>query len=194
MQVIKRSGKREEVSFDKITARIKKLCYGLDQSYVKPIEISMKVVQGIYDGVSTSELDNLAAETAASMAVSHPEYALLAARIAISNLHKKTNKSFSETMEVLYNYIDPISGDNASLISDEMIGNVRKNADLIDSTVIYDRDYDFDYFGFKTLERSYLLRTNGNVTERPQHMIMRAALGIHGEDLDAAFETYHLMS
>jgi ribonucleoside-diphosphate reductase alpha chain len=194
MQVIKRSGKREEVSFDKITARIKKLCYGLDQSYVKPIEISMKVVQGIYDGVTTSELDNLAAETSASMAVSHPEYALLAARIAISNLHKKTNKSFSETMEVLYKYIDPISGDNASLISEEMIENVREHADLIDSTLIYDRDYDFDYFGFKTLERSYLLRTNGNVTERPQHMIMRAALGIHGKDLDAAFETYHMMS
>jgi len=194
MQVIKRSGKREEVSFDKITARIKKLCYGLDQNYVNPIEISMKVVQGIYDGVDTSELDNLAAETAASMAVSHPEYALLAARIAVSNLHKKTNKSFSETMEALYNYVDPISGEAAALISEEMIENVRKNADQIDSTVIYDRDYDFDYFGFKTLERSYLLRMNGAVTERPQHMIMRAALGIHGEDLEAAFETYHLMS
>jgi len=194
MQVIKRSGKREEVSFDKITARIKKLCYGLDQNYVNPIEISMKVVQGIYDGVDTSELDNLAAETAASMAVSHPEYALLAARIAISNLHKKTNKSFSETMEVLYNYVDPISGEAAGLISDEMIENVRKNADQIDSAVIYDRDYDFDYFGFKTLERSYLLRTNGEITERPQHMLMRAALGIHGADLEAAFETYHMMS
>jgi len=194
MQVIKRSGKREEVSFDKITARIKKLCYGLNQTYVNPIEISMKVVQGIYDGVDTSELDNLAAETAASMAVNHPEYALLAARIAVSNLHKKTNKSFSETMELLYNYVDPISNKPAALISKEMITNVRNHADQIDSTLIYDRDYAFDYFGFKTLERSYLLRTNGNVTERPQHMIMRAALGIHGEDLEAAFETYHMMS
>ncbi|MDX1478629.1 MAG: ribonucleoside-diphosphate reductase subunit alpha [Saprospiraceae bacterium] len=194
MQVVKRSGKREDVSFDKITARIKKLCYGLDLNYVKPIEISMKVVQGIYDGVSTSELDNLAAETAATMATKHPDYALLAARIAISNLHKKTNKSFSRTMKALYNYIDPISGEKAGLIGDETMQVIRKHADRIDSAIIFDRDYSFDYFGFKTLERSYLLKMDGDVVERPQHMMMRAAIGIHGEDIDAAIETYNLMS
>lgn len=194
MQVLKRSGKLEDVSFDKITARIKKLCYGLDQTHIKPIEISKRVVQGIYDGVATSQLDNLAAETAASMAAQHPEYALLAARIAISNLHKNTNKSFSQTMEDLYTYIDPMTGEKAGLISDELIKVVREHGDTIDSAIIYDRDYAFDYFGFKTLERSYLLRMDGQVVERPQHMLMRAALGIHGEDLEAAFETYNLMS
>ena len=194
MQVVKRSGKRESVSFDKITARIKKLCYGLDQDYVDPIQISMKVVQGIYDGVNTSDLDNLAAETAATMATVHPDNALLAARIAISNLHKKTDKSFSDTMEALYSYIDPVSGDKAGLISDEVIEIVRTSKDRINSAIIYDRDYAFDYFGFKTLERSYLLKMDGQVVERPQHMLMRAAIGIHMHDIDAAIETYHLMS
>ncbi len=194
MQVIKRNGKREDVSFDKITARIKKLCYGLNRTYVDPIEISKKVVQGIFDGVSTSELDNLAAETAATMATTHPDNARLAARIAISNLHKNTKKSFSDTMKDLYDYIDPQTGDKAGLISEETMAIVEKNADQLDSAIIYDRDYGFDYFGFKTLERSYLLRTDGNVVERPQHMLMRAAVGIHGEDIDDAIETYHLMS
>jgi ribonucleoside-diphosphate reductase alpha subunit len=194
MQVIKRGGKREEVSFDKITARVRKLCYGLDPRYVDPIEICKKVIQGLYDGVTTSELDNLAAETAASMAAIHPDYANLAARIAISNLHKNTDKSFSRTMRELYQYIDPKIGDRANLISDDMNRIIQKNKDIIDSAIIYDRDYSFDYFGFKTLERSYLLRMDGQVVERPQHLLMRAALGIHGEDIDAAIETYHLMS
>lgn len=194
MQVVKRSGKRETVSFDKITARIKKLCYGLDKDYIEPIEIGKKVIQGLYDGVSTTELDNLAAETAASMAANHPEYALLAARIAISNLHKNTDKSFSATMQGLYDYIDPKTGDKAGLISDETMATVTKYADRIDSAIIYDRDYAFDFFGFKTLERSYLLRMDGEVVERPQHMLMRAAVGIHGEDIEAAIETYNLMS
>jgi len=194
MKVIKRSGKQEDVSFDKITARVKKLCYGLNQDYIDPIEIAKKVIQGIYDGVATSELDNLAAETAATMATIHPEYALLAARIAVSNLHKNTDKSFSKTMEGLYNYIDPVNNERANLISDEMIKIVRKNKDLLDSAIIYDRDYGFDYFGFKTLERSYLLRMDSKVVERPQHLLMRAAVGIHGEDIDSAIETYTLMS
>ena len=193
MQVIKRNGKREEVSFDKITARIKKLVYGLSD-HVNPIKISMKVIEGLYDGVSTSDLDNLAAETAATMAAVHPDYALLAARIAISNLHKNTNKSFSETMEGLYNYIDPVTYQKAGLISDITIDVIRRHADTLDSAIIYDRDYSFDYFGFKTLERSYLLRMNGDVVERPQHMLMRASVGIHGEDIVSAIETYHLMS
>ena len=194
MKVIKRSGKRENVSFDKITARVKKLCYGLSQQYVDPIEIAKKVIQGLYDGVTTTELDNLAAETAATMATQHPDYALLAARIALSNLHKNTDKSFSKTMEDLYNYIDPKTNEKAGLISDETFELIMKNKDFLDSSIIYDRDYNFDYFGFKTLERSYLLKMDGKVVERPQHMLMRAALGIHGEDIDAAIETYELMS
>lgn len=194
MQVIKRSGKRESVSFDKITARVKKLCYNLDTRYVNYIEISKKVIQGLYDGVTTTELDNLAAETAATMAADHPDYAQLAARIAISNLHKNTDKSFAKTMKALYNYIDPKTGDKAGLISDEIYKIVWENKDQLDSAIIYDRDYNFDFFGFKTLERSYLLRMNGEVVERPQHMLMRAAVGIHGEDIESAIETYRLMS
>ncbi len=193
MQVIKRTGKREEVSFDKITARVKKLVYGLSD-HVNPIKISMKVIEGLYDGVSTSDLDNLAAETAATMTAIHPDYALLAARVAISNLHKNTNKSFSETMEALYNYIDPITKQKAGLISDLTIDIIRRHADQLDSAIIYDRDYGFDYFGFKTLERSYLLRMDKQVVERPQHMLMRASIGIHGEDVASAIETYNLMS
>jgi len=193
MQVIKRNAKREDVSFDKITARVKKLVYGLSD-HVNPIKISMKVIEGLYDGVSTSDLDNLAAETSATMAAIHPDYALLASRIAISNLHKNTNKSFSETMEGLYNYVDPVNGKKAGLISNTTIDIIRRNADQLDSAIIYDRDFTFDYFGFKTLERSYLLRMNGKVVERPQHMLMRASVGIHGEDITSAVETYHLMS
>ncbi|MEM1120583.1 MAG: ribonucleoside-diphosphate reductase subunit alpha [Bacteroidota bacterium] len=194
MQVLKRSGKKESVSFDKITARIKKLCYGLNSQYVDYIEISKKVIQGLYDGVTTVELDNLAAETAATMAANHPDNAILAARIAISNLHKETNKSFSKTIKALYNYIDPKTGEKAGLIGDDAYKFIWKNRDKIDSAIIYDRDYNFDYFGFKTLERSYLLRMDKQVVERPQHMLMRAAIGIHGEDLDSAIETYNLMS
>jgi len=194
MQVIKRSNKMEAVSFDKITARISKLCYGLNMEFVDPIEISKKVIQGLYNGVRTTDLDNLAAETAATMASKHPDYALLAARIAVSNLHKNTEKSFYETMLSLYNYIDSKTSENAGLISHETMAVIEKNKDLLDSTIIYDRDYGYDYFGFKTLEKSYLLRLDGEVVERPQHMIMRASVGIHGENIDAAIETYHLMS
>ncbi|MBK8735452.1 MAG: ribonucleoside-diphosphate reductase subunit alpha [Saprospiraceae bacterium] len=194
MQVLKRNGKREDVSFDKITARIKKLCYGLDANFVDSIEISKKVIQGIYDGVTTTELDNLAAETAASFVAVHPDYALLAARIAVSNLHKNTNKSFSETMITLYDYVDQKTNQKAGLISDDTIKIVRKYSDKLNSSIIYDRDYSFDYFGFKTLERSYLLRADGKVIERPQHLLMRAAIGIHGDDITSAIETYNLMS
>ncbi len=194
MQVIKRSNKKESVSFDKVTARISKLCYGLNEQFVDPIEISKKVIQGLYDGVKTTDLDNLAAETSASMAARHPDYAILAARIAVSNLHKNTEKSFSITMEGLYNYIDPKTGQRAGLISDETIDVIRRNADILDSSIIYDRDYSFDYFGFKTLEKSYLLRMNDDVIERPQHLLMRASVGIHGDNITAAIETYNLMS
>ncbi|TND09923.1 MAG: ribonucleoside-diphosphate reductase alpha chain [Bacteroidetes bacterium] len=194
MYVIKRDGSRESVKFDKITARIQKLCYGLEPVHVGPVDVAMKVIQGIYPGVTTSELDNLAAETAASLTTKHPDYALLASRIAISNLHKNTLKSFSKTMEILYNYIDPKTGQKAALISDEVYEIIENNAQLLDSSIIYDRDFGYDYFGFKTLERSYLLKINGKVAERPQHMLMRVAVGIHRADVESAIETYNLMS
>ncbi len=194
MQVIKRSGGREDVSFDKITARIKKLCYGLDETFVDHIDVSKKVIQGLYDGVTTVELDNLAAETSASMSTVHPDYAQLAARIAISNLHKETDKSFSATMEGLYNYVDPKNGKPAALIGEDTMQVIRDNRSKLDAAIIYDRDFEFDYFGYKTLERSYLMRRDGAVVERPQHMLMRVAVGIHQDDVDAAIETYQLMS
>lgn len=194
MLVIKRDGRRESVKFDKITARIEKLCYGLDRNYLEPVEIAKKVINGIYDGVTTVELDNLAAETAATMTTQHPDYAKLAARVAISNLHKVTSKSFSNTMKRLYTYVDPKTGENAPLISKEAYGVIKKNAALFDSTIIYDRDFSYDYFGFKTLERSYLMKVEGKIVERPQHMLMRVAVGIHMEDIDAVIETYNLLS
>jgi ribonucleoside-diphosphate reductase alpha chain len=194
MFVIKRDGRRESVKFDKVTARIEKLCYGLDTHYVDPVDVAKKVINGIYDGVTTQQLDNLAAETAASMTTRHPDYAQLAARIAISNLHKTTSKSFTNTMKRLYTYLDPKTGENASLISKETYGVIKKHAALLDSTIIYDRDFSYDYFGYKTLERSYLMKLDGKIVERPQHMIMRVAIGIHGEDIESAVETYHLLS
>ena len=194
MYVIKRDGKKESVKFDKITARIQKLSYGLSPEHVQSVLVAQKVIEGVYDGVTTSQLDNLAAETAASLTTRHPDYALLASRIAISNLHKNTKKSFSETMKDLYEYIDPKTGKNAALLADDVYQIIEQNADLLDSTIIYDRDFGYDYFGFKTLEKSYLLKLNGAVVERPQHMIMRVAVGIHKEDIDSAIETYNLMS
>jgi len=194
MLVVKRDGRHESVKFDKITARIEKLCYGLDPTYINTVDIAKKVISGIYDGVTTIELDNLAAETAASLTTSHPDYAKLAARIATSNLHKTTSKSFSNTMKRLYTYIDPKTGENASLLSTEVYGIIKKNAALLDSSIIYDRDFSYDYFGFRTLERSYLLKLDGQVVERPQHMLMRVSIGIHMDDIDAAIETYNLMS
>ena len=193
MYVIKRDDRRELVKFDKITARIKKLCYGLNPLVV-PEKVAMKVIEGLYDGVTTSELDNLAAEVAATNTITHPDYALLASRIAVSNLHKNTKKSFSETIKDLHEYIDPKNGEKAPLISDEVNKIIQENSDLLDSSIIYDRDFRYDFFGFKTLERSYLLRMNGEVAERPQQMIMRVAVGIHKDDLDAVLETYNYMS
>ncbi|MDN5203497.1 ribonucleoside-diphosphate reductase subunit alpha [Fulvivirgaceae bacterium BMA10] len=194
MLVIKRDGRRESVKFDKITARIEKLCYGLDMNYIEPIDIAKKVINGIYDGVTTVELDNLAAETAATMTVQHPDFAKLSARIAISNLHKVTSKSFSNTMKRLYTYVDPKTGENAPLISKEAYGVIKKNAALLDSSIIYDRDFSYDYFGFKTLERSYLMKIDGKIVERPQHMLMRVAVGIHMDDIESVVETYNLLS
>ncbi|MCL4129305.1 UNVERIFIED_CONTAM: hypothetical protein GTU68_039610 [Idotea baltica] len=194
MLVVKRDGRRESVKFDKITARIDKLSYGLDSGFVEPIDVAKKVIEGLYDGVSTQDLDNLAAEIAATMTVSHPDYAKLAARIAISNMHKTTSKSFSNTMKRLYTYVDPKTGENAPLVSKETYGIVKQNAATLDSTIIYDRDFSYDYFGYKTLERSYLMKIDGKIVERPQHMLMRVAVGIHGEDMENVVHTYNLLS
>ena len=193
MFVVKRDGHKEPVMFDKITARIKKLCYGLNP-LVDPVRVSMRVIEGLYDGVTTSELDNLAAEVAATMTTTHPDYANLASRISVSNLHKNTKKSFSQTMDDLYNYVNPRTNKKAPLLSDEVYKVIKKNAEKLDSTIIYNRDFNYDYFGFKTLERSYLLKLNGVTVERPQHMLMRVSIGIHLDDLEAAIETYTLMS
>ncbi|MEN7550925.1 ribonucleoside-diphosphate reductase subunit alpha [Rapidithrix thailandica] len=194
MLVVKRDGRRESVKFDKITARIENLCKGLNRKYIDPVDIAKKVIEGLYDGVTTVELDHLAAETAASLTTRHPDYAILAARIAISNLHKVTSKSFSNTMKRLYGFIDPITDEHSPMISKEAYEVIRKNAARLDEAVDYERDYDFDYFGFKTLERSYLLRIDGKIVERPQHMFMRVAIGIHMHDIDAVLETYNLLS
>jgi ribonucleoside-diphosphate reductase alpha chain len=193
MYVVKRDGRKEPMMFDKITARVRKLCYGLND-LVDPIKVSMRVIEGLYDGVTTSELDNLAAEIAATLTTAHPDYAKLAARISVSNLHKNTKKSFSETMKDLYEYVNPRTGKKAPLLSDEVYKVISENADKLDSTIIYNRDFGYDYFGFKTLERSYLLKLNGKIAERPQHMLMRVSIGIHLNDLDSAMETYELMS
>jgi ribonucleoside-diphosphate reductase alpha subunit len=194
MLVVKRDGHRESVKFDKITARIEKLCYGLDPKFVNPVEVAMKVINGLYDGVSTQELDNLAAEIAATMTTRHPDFAKLAARIAVSNLHKVTSKSFSNTMKRLYQHVDPKNGQNAPLISKDTWKIIKEHAAELDEAILYDRDFSYDFFGFKTLERSYLMRIDGKTVERPQHMLMRVAIGIHGNDIPAAIETYNLMS
>ena len=194
MFVVKRDGRQEAVKFDKITARIEKLCYGFNAELVDPIDVAKKVIEGLFDGVTTSELDNLAAETAASLTTKHPDYALLASRIAVSNLHKNTLKSFSKTMEMLYTYIDTKTQKPSSLIADDVWEVIAANADILDSTIIYDRDFGFDYFGFKTLEKSYLLKVNGAIVERPQHLFMRVSVGIHKGDIDSVIKTYNLMS
>lgn len=193
MYVVKRDGRREPVMFDKITDRVRKLCYELNE-LVDPVKVAMRVIEGLYDGVTTSELDNLAAETAASMTITHPDYAQLAARIAVSNLHKNTKKSFSETMSDMYHYVNPRTGQEAPLLSDEVYETIMANAEVLDSTIIYNRDFNYDYFGFKTLERSYLLKLNGQIAERPQHMLMRVSVGIHLGDIESVIETYELMS
>ena len=193
MYVVKRDGKKEAVKFDKITARIVKMCYGLDP-LVSPEAVAMKVIEGLFDGVSTTELDNLAAEVAAAKTIDHPDYALLASRIAVSNLHKETKKTFSEVMHDLYHYVDSKTNESAALLADDVYQIIMANKEVLDSSIIYDRDFRYDYFGFKTLTRSYLMRLNGKIAERPQQMLMRVAVGIHKDDIQAAIKTYNLMS
>ncbi|HIP32115.1 MAG TPA: ribonucleoside-diphosphate reductase subunit alpha [Crocinitomicaceae bacterium] len=193
MYVTKRDGRNEAVKFDKITARIVKMCYGLDP-LVSPEAVAMKVIEGLFDGVTTTQLDNLAAEVAAAKTIEHPDYALLASRISVSNMHKETKKVFSDVMTDLYTYIDPKTGENASLLSEEVYNVIQENKEKLDSSIIYDRDFKYDYFGFKTLTRSYLLKLNNIIVERPQQMLMRVSIGIHKNDVDAAIKTYNLMS
>ncbi|XP_037958194.1 ribonucleoside-diphosphate reductase large subunit-like [Teleopsis dalmanni] len=192
--VLKRDGRKEEVHFDKITSRITKLCYGLNMEYIDPVSITLKVINGLYSGVTTQELDNLAAEIAASLTTNHADYAVLAARIAVSNLHKETKKSFSDVITDLHNYINKETGEKLPIISDFYYEIIKSNADRLNSAIIYDRDFGYNYFGFKTLERSYLLKINGKVVERPQHLLMRCSIGIHGNDIEGAIETYNLLS
>lgn len=194
MFVIKRNGEKQKVAFDKITARITRLCYGLHPSLCDPVSVAQKVAAGVYSGVKTAELDELTAETAASLTSKHPDYAILAARVAVSNLHKNTHKSFAATIKTLYDNVYPRTGAHSPLIADDVYDIVMANAQRLDQEIRYDRDFEYDFFGFKTLERSYLLRINNKVMERPQHMIMRCAIGIHKDDIEGAVETYHLMS
>mmetsp|Transcript_5554 Transcript_5554/g.8064 ORF Transcript_5554/g.8064 Transcript_5554/m.8064 type:complete len:813 (+) Transcript_5554:187-2625(+) len=194
MYVVKRDGRHASVSFDKITSRITKLCYGLDPKFVDPVCIAQKVIQGVYPGVTTVELDELAAQTAASFATQHPDCSILAARISVSNLHKMTSKSFSETVEILHKYVHPQTGEPAPLISEKVYDIVCRHKDTLDAALIHDRDFEFDYFGFKTLEKSYLLKVHGEIVERPQHMLMRVAVGIHMDDIPRVLETYDLLS
>ncbi|XP_076767192.1 ribonucleoside diphosphate reductase large subunit [Xylocopa sonorina] len=194
MYVIKRDGRKEDVHFDKITSRIQKLCYSLDMDYVDPSAITFRVISGLYSGVTTVELDNLAAETAATMTTKHPDYAILAARIAVSNLHKETKKSFSEVIYDLYHVKEKYTNKQKPVISEKYYNIIQKNASKLNSAIIYDRDFSYNYFGFKTLERSYLLKIHGKVVERPQHMLMRVAVAIHGEDTEKAIQTYNYLS
>jgi len=194
MVVLKRDGRSETVHFDKITSRIEKLCYGLASEYLDIPAITLKVINGLYPGVTTVELDNLAAEMAATMTTKHPDYALLAARIAVSNLHKETKKRFSDVVTDLFSMTCPKTGKKIPMISEQHNKIIQDNKDRLDSAIVYDRDFEYQYFGFKTLERSYLLKINGKVVERPQQMLMRVSVGIHGEDIEAAIETYDLLS
>lgn len=195
MYVVKRNGKKERVHFDKITSRISKLCYGLSD-IVDPCVISRSVCNGVYVGVTTSELDTLAAETCAGYVSTHPDYGILAARIEVSNLHKNTNKKFSDVADQLYNYINVKTRRQSPLLSDDVYAFITENADRLSSAIIMERDYDYDYFGFKTLERSYLLKCGGKIVECPQHMIMRVSCGMHYKSgsVERVIETYNMMS
>ena len=194
MLVTKRDGSKEPVRFEKVSNRIKKMTYGLNPDYVDAMEIAQKVISGIYDGISTQELDNLSAETAASLIPKHPDYSILASRIAVSRLHKVTKKKFSETIHDLYNYIDPETNQPAGLINDDTYNAVMKYKQKFDGAIIHERDFDFEYFGFKTLEKSYLLKMYGQVAESPQHMYMRVSVGIWGDDIKNVLKTYELLS
>lgn len=194
MYVMTRSGEKEPIKFDKITARIEALCFDLDRNFVDAVKVSQKVIEGIYDNITTRELDQLAAETAAYLSTQHPDYNVLAGRIAVSNLHKETRGCFSENIKVMYHYQNPITGEHSPLVSKELYDTVMEHAELLDKSIVDKRDFGYDYFGFKTLERSYLLKMDGKIVERPGQMLMRVSVGIHMNDINAAIETYNHMS
>lgn len=193
MYVIKRDGSKQTVHFDKITARVKQLSWELSPE-VDPALVAQKVCGGVYAGVTTAELDELASQTAAHMVTSHPDYGKLAARIAVSNLHKTTKKLFTDVVEDLYNYVNPRTGQKGPMIAEDVYQIIMANKDKLNEAIVYDRDYNYDFFGIKTLERGYLLKINGKIHERPQHMLMRVSVGIHKDDIEAAIESYVLMS
>ncbi|KAI0982211.1 hypothetical protein GJ496_002428 [Pomphorhynchus laevis] len=192
LHVVKRDGKPQNVMFDKITSRISKLCYNLNMEFVDPASITMKVVGNLFPGISTTDLDNLTADTAASMFNVHEDYIRLAARIVVSNLHKDTEKMFSSVIDKIANA--KTDGIQLRLISKDMHRIVMDNANKLNSCIVHDRDYLFTYCGFKYIESAYLTKINGKVVERPQHMFLRVALAIHLHDIDAAIETYNYMS
>ena len=194
MYVIKRNGEQEAVKFDKITSRIQKLCYGLNTQFVDPVVVTQRVIQGVHPGITTKQLDNLAAETSAYLVTSHPDYSILAARICVSNLHKETEDDCMKLISDLHHYIHPKTGAPASLITKEVYNVFKKHEALIKETINMEADYEYDYFGFKTLEKSYLLKMHGEIVERPQNMLMRVAIGIHGHDIKKAMQMYTMMS
>lgn len=194
IKVTKRNGKKEPVMLDKIVDRITQQTYGLDQKWIAPFDVAQKVIAGVAPDIKTSVLDQLAMETAASLTTKHPDYSILAARIAITALHKETKKSFSETVEDLYKYVNPKTGKKSPIVSESFYKIVKTHADELDSAIVHSRDHNFDYFGFKTLEKSYLLKINGKVAERPQYMYMRTAIQIWGDNLPKVIETYNTLS
>ena len=194
MRVLKRDGSTDTVRLDKISLRIKKQTYGLNTDYVDYNAVAIKVVNGLYDGVTTDELDNLASETAASMATIHPDYSILAARIAITAMYKNIDKQFTSVASKLYNYIEPKTGEQAGMISDGTYSVIEKYGDKLDKMIVHDRDFNFDYFGYKTLEKSYLLKIDGKIAETPQHLYMRVAVGIWGDNIEKVESTYNMLS
>jgi len=194
IKVIKRNGKKEPVMLDKIVDRITQQTYRLDQKWVVPFDVAQKVIAGVSPDIKTSVLDRLAMETAASLATKHPDYSILAARLAITTLHKETKKSFSETVSDLYNYIDPRTNRPSPIVSESFFAIVNNHKDELDSAIVHSRDHNFDYFGFKTLEKSYLLKINGVVAERPQYMYMRTAIQVWGDNIEKVIETYNYLS
>lgn len=194
MKIIKRNNRKENIKFDKVLARIKKQTYGLDSKFIDPVEVAQKVISGLYDGVTSKEIDSLAAETAASMTIKHPDYSILASRIGITSLYKETNKNFTDTITILYNYVDPKTNLSAGLINDDVYEFIMNNSDELNSAIITDRDFLIDYFGFKTLERAYLLKVDSKIVETPQFMWMRVACGIWYGNVEQVIKTYDLMS
>ena len=192
--VIKRSGKKEVISFDKILNRIKKIGKennsNLDVNYTS---LTVKIIDRLYPNIPTTLIDELTAQQCASLSTTNPDYGVLASRILISNHHKNTDTNFFKVTKQLYNFKD-VNGVNHPLISKKYFNVIKSNKSLIQSWLDYDRDYLLDYFGFKTLERAYLMKIDKKIIERPQHMWLRVAIGIHGSDLEKAKETYDLMS